>query len=107
MTITITNINRNYKWAHLVVKEIADRYIVNNNLNYSLIELTYSSEVEIPTQFAIKGNKGGIYIENGTFFEYIADYGKINNTKNKIITKIKENPIGLIEMAKWGYFDYK
>ena len=101
------DINRNYKWAHLVVKEIADRYIVNNNLNYSLIELTYSSEVETPTQFAIKGNKGGIYIENGTFFEYIADYGKINNTKNKIITKIKENPIGLIEMAKWVYFDYK
>jgi len=99
--------NRNYKWAHLVVKEIADRYIVNNNLNYSLIELTYSAETEKPTQFAIKGNKGGIYVENGTFFEYLSDYGRVNTTKNTILDKIKQNPIGLIEMAKWGYFDYK
>jgi S-adenosylmethionine synthetase len=101
------DINRNYKWAHLVVKEIADRYIVNNNLNYSLIELTYSAETEKPTQFALKGNKGGIHIENGTFLEYISDYVRIANAKNAIITKIKQNPIGLIEMAKWGYFDYK
>ncbi len=101
------DVNRNYKWAHLVVKEIADRYIVNNNLNYSLIELTYSAETEKPTQFAIKGNNTGINIENGTFFEYIADYGKVSNTKNLILNKIKQNPIGLIEMAKWGYFDYK
>jgi S-adenosylmethionine synthetase len=99
--------NRNHKWAHLVVKEIADRYIVNNNLNYSLIELTYSAEIEKPTQFAIKGNKGGIYVENGTFFEYLSDYGRVNTTKNLILNKIKQNPIGLIEMAKWGYFDYK
>jgi hypothetical protein len=90
-----------------VVKEIADRYIVNNNLNYSLIELTYSLETEKPTQFALKGNKGGIHIENGTFLEYISDYVRIANAKNAIITKIKQNPIGLIEMAKWGYFDYK
>jgi S-adenosylmethionine synthetase len=101
------DINRNYKWAHLVVKEIADKYIVNNNLNYSLIELTYSSETEKPTQFAMKGNKGGIHIENGTFLEYISDYGRVNNAKNIILDKIKQNPIGLIEMAKWGYFDYK
>jgi len=101
------DINRNYKWAHLVTKEIADRYIVNNNLNYSLIELTYSAETEKPTQFAIKGNKGGIYVENGTFFEYLSDYGRVNTTKNTILDKIKQNPIGLIEMAKWGYFDYK
>jgi len=101
------DINRNYKWAHLVVKEIADRYIVNNNLNYSLIELTYSSETETPTQFVIKGNKGGIHIENGTFLEYLSDYGRVNTTKNTILDKIKQNPNGLIEMAKWGYFDYK
>jgi S-adenosylmethionine synthetase len=101
------DVNRNYKWAHLVVKEIADRYIVNNNLNYSLIELTYSAETEKPTQFAIKGNKGGIHIENGTFFEYLSDYGRVNTTKNTILDKIKQNPIGLIKMAKWGYFDYK
>jgi S-adenosylmethionine synthetase len=101
------DVNRNYKWAHLVTKEIADRYIVNNNLNYSLIELTYSAETEKPIQFAIKGNKGGIHIENGTFFEYLSDYGRVNTTKNTILDKIKQNPIGLIEMAKWGYFDYK
>ena len=101
------DINRNYKWAHLVVKEIADRYIVNNNLNYSLIELTYSLDNEIPTQFAVKGNIGGIHIENGTFFEYISGYDMINMLRSKILSKITETSDTLIHMAKWGYFDYE
>jgi S-adenosylmethionine synthetase len=101
------DVHRNLKYSHWVVKEIADNYLQDNGLNYSLVELTYSSEKEIPTQFALKGNIGGIHIENGTFFEYISDYDIIDITKNTILNKIKENPIGLIEMAKWGYFNYE
>lgn len=101
------DVNRNLKYMHLVAKEIADRYIVNINLNYSLIELTYSANNETPIQFGIKGNKGGIYIENGTFFEYSSDYTRIRKTTDTILDKIKSNPTALIEMAKWGYFNYK
>jgi hypothetical protein len=101
------DINRNSKLAHLVSKEIADRYIVNINLNYSLVELTYSNGNETPIQFGIKGNRGGLNIENGTFFEYSSDYMRILKTTDTILDKIKSNPTALIEMAKWGYFNYK
>jgi len=101
------DINRNFKYSHWVVKEIADTYLQNNGLNYSLVELTYSAEKEIPTQFAVKGNIGGIHIENGTFFEYIDKYDMINMLRGKILSKITETSDTLIQMAKWGYFNYE
>lgn len=101
------DINSNSKYAHLVSKQIADRYIVDRNLNYSLIELTYQYGNEIPIQKAIKGNNTGINIEYGTFFENEIPQSLILKTKEKIINNIKETPNSLIEMAKWGYFKYK
>jgi hypothetical protein len=101
------DINTNLKYAHLVAKHIADEYIVKRNLNYSLLELTYENNNVEPIQFGIKGNKGGIHIENGTFFENSMDYQRLINTHDLIIKKIKSNPTSLIEMAKWGYFNYK
>jgi S-adenosylmethionine synthetase len=101
------DINRNLKYTHLVAKEIADKHIINVNLNYALVELTYANGNENPIQFGIKGNQGGIHIENGTFFENSIDYQRLINTKNSITQKIKSNPTSLVEMAKWGYFNYK
>lgn len=100
------DIYRNVKYSHLLAKEIADYYISSRNLNYSLVELTYEQNNPNPIQFGIKGNKGGIHIENGTFFELLSTSPLL--TKNlKIEELIKSKNNTLIEMSKWGYFNYR
>ena len=99
------DIYRNSKYSHLVSKEIAGKMGLIENLNYSLVELTYSHNNPTPIQFGIKGNIGGIYLENGTFFENCNKFDELIDIKNNIIEKIKSTPNSLIELAKWGYFN--
>jgi S-adenosylmethionine synthetase len=99
------DIYRNSKYSHLVSKEIAGRIGLIENLNYSLVELTYSHNNPTPIQFGIKGNIGGIHLENGTFFENCNKFGELIDIKNNFIEKIKSTQNSLIELAKWGYFN--
>lgn len=99
------DIYRNCKYSHLVSKEIAGKIGLIENLNYSLVELTYSYNNPTPIQFGMKGNIGGIHLENGTFFENCDNFEQLIEIKNNITEKIKSTPNSLIELAKWGYFN--
>lgn len=99
------DVYRNSKYSHLVSKEVAGKILIKQNLNYSLVELTYSLGNETPIQYGIKGNEGGIHIEHGTFFDYGENFNELITIKNNIIEKIKSNPKSLVELSKWGYFN--
>jgi S-adenosylmethionine synthetase len=96
------DIYNNYRYSHLVSREIAKRILEKNKLNYCLVELTYHSNNELPIQIGIKGNEGGIYLENGTFFEYNTDFNMYRNIRDMVISKFKSTPNLLINIAKWG-----
>lgn len=101
------SIYSNLKYGHLVSKDVSDFYLKNRKLNYSLIELTYESDNEIPIQKAIKGNNSGIHIEHGTFFENDIPNNIILSSKKSVINYLKETPNCLIDMARWGYLNFK
>lgn len=96
------DLGNNYRYSHLVSREIAKSILKEENLNYCLVELTYHSGDELPIQIGVKGNSGGIYLENGTFFRYIESDEMYSYLKNNIIEDIKSIPTLLVDMAKWG-----
>jgi S-adenosylmethionine synthetase len=99
------DINNNYRYSHLVSREIAKKFLKQNNLRYCLVELTYHSNNELPIQIGVKGNAEGIYIEHGTFFQYLSDYNMYMDIKNKVIKNITDNSTLLVDMAKWGLYE--
>jgi S-adenosylmethionine synthetase len=96
------DIYNNYRYSHLISREISKKYLNENKLNYCLVELTYHSNKELPIQIGIKGNDSGIHLENGTFFIYSNDYNMYSIIKNNVIKNINSNKTSLIDIAKWG-----
>ena len=93
----------NKRLGHLICREIANEYCEKNELAYCAVEIDYTSGNPVPIHFGIKGNKDGIHLENGTYFEF----GDIENeypaAKQKVLNKIKSGEINIIEIAKWGF----
>lgn len=96
------DIYNNYRYSHLISREISKKYLNEKELNYCLVELTYNSNKELPIQIGIKGNNTGINLENGTFFIYTDNYDMYNSIKNNVIEDISLNKTFLIDIAKWG-----
>jgi hypothetical protein len=96
------DIYNNYRYSHLISREISKKYLNENKLNYCLVELTYHSNKELPIQIGIKGNDSGIHLENGTFFIYSDNYDMYRSIKNNVIENINSNKTFLIDIAKWG-----
>jgi hypothetical protein len=96
------DIYNNYRYSHLISREISKKYLNENKLNYCLVELTYHSNKELPIQIGIKGNDSGIHLENGTFFIYSDNYDMYLGIKNNVIENINSNKTFLIDIAKWG-----
>lgn len=96
------DVYNNYRYSHLVSRQISKKILSENKLNYCLVELTYHSDKELPIQIGIKGNDTGIHLENGTFFIYSNDYDMYNTIKSNVIQNINSTKTSLIDMAKWG-----
>lgn len=96
------DIYNNYRYSHLISREISKKYLNEKQLNYCLVELTYHSNKELPIQMGIKGNDSGIHLENGTFFHYSNDYNMYSYLKKNVIEYISSNKTSLIDIANWG-----
>jgi hypothetical protein len=93
----------NKRLGHFICREIATDWGKKNTLSYCAIELDFTSDIHLPIHFGKKGNKTGIHLENGTFFQF----GDIENEyplyKKIVLDKIKSGEIDIIEIAKWGF----
>lgn len=95
------DIYNNAKYSMLISRLIAKDYSDKNRLNYCLSELSYHNEM-LPLQIGIKGNIGGIHLENGTFFDKLSDYSLYNKIKNNMFIDIFNSKISLLDIIKYG-----
>lgn len=95
----------NKRLGHLICREVAKDRVMENNLLYCAVEITYNGGEETPVHFGIKGNSTGIHLENGTFFEHGEIEDEYQDYKKRVVTKLRNGEIDLIEIAKWGYQD--
>lgn len=95
----------NKRLGHLICREVAKDKVMENNLLYCAVEITFNAGERTPIHFGIKGNTTGIHLENGTFFEHGEVEDDYQHYKDIVTEKLKNGEIDLIEIAKWGYQD--
>lgn len=97
-----TDINSTDKYAIYLSRMLAKHFLINHELNYCLVELTYHSNNDVPIQIGVKGNPDGIHLENGTFFIPINNKTLYYDFKSKIINSLTFDESALINIAKNG-----
>lgn len=91
-----SSILSNTRRSILIARSMAISCLIENDLRYSLVEISYDGTEE-PVQIGIKGNSTGIYIENGTFFIY-GNPDEAQQVKNNLnLTKEV-----IVEQIRWG-----
>jgi len=88
--------------AAYMARKIAVDAVREHGLKYALVELSYAIGYNQPIQAAIKGNKDGINLETGLFFEHV-DSEKYDLSPRGIIEFLDLRQPIFAETAKWGH----
>jgi len=88
--------------AAYMARKIAVDAVREKGLKYAMVELSYAIGYSQPIQAGIKGNKDGINVETGLYFDYV-DRDRYDLSPQGIINFLDLRKPIFSETAKWGH----